>query len=94
MINTNCPERGTSAGRVLPEANTEAMNLYLAEIERHVMPGSHAVVVQIRPVGRWPAQRFLIDGLDRHAERKENIRTGESSPPPDGTSLYIRRTGG
>jgi transposase len=30
---------------VLPEANTEAMNLHLAEIERHVETGSHAVVV-------------------------------------------------
>jgi hypothetical protein len=29
----------------LPEANTEAMNLHLAEIERHIMPDSHAVVV-------------------------------------------------
>jgi transposase len=40
-----CPARGTGAGLVLPEANTEAMNLHLAEIERHIMPDSHAVVV-------------------------------------------------
>ena len=40
-----CPARGTGAGSVLPEANTEAMNLHLTEIERHIMPDSHAVVV-------------------------------------------------
>jgi len=40
-----CPARGTGAGLVLPDANSEAMNLHLAEIERHVTPGSHAVVV-------------------------------------------------
>jgi transposase len=40
-----CPARGTGAGLVLPDANTEAMNLHLAEIGRHVTLGSHAVVV-------------------------------------------------
>ena len=40
-----CPARGVGAGLVLPEANTEAMNLHLAEISRHVAPGAHAVVL-------------------------------------------------
>jgi len=39
-----CPARGAGAGLVLPEANTEAMNLHLAEISRHVMADAHAVV--------------------------------------------------
>jgi transposase len=30
---------------ILPEVNTEAMNLHLAEIGRNVAPGAHAVVV-------------------------------------------------
>ena len=40
-----CPERATGAALVLPYANTEAMNLHLAEIARTVAPGAHAVLV-------------------------------------------------
>ncbi len=40
-----CPERAVGAALVLPLANTEAMNLHLAEIGRHVRPGAHAVLV-------------------------------------------------
>jgi hypothetical protein len=40
-----CPARGTGAGLVLPDANTEAMNRHLEEIARHVATGSHAVMV-------------------------------------------------
>ena len=40
-----CPERGATAGLVLPYANTEAMTLHLAEIARAVTPGAHAVLV-------------------------------------------------
>ena len=40
-----CPERGTGAALVLPYANTEAMNLHLAEIARTVAPGAHAVLL-------------------------------------------------
>ena len=29
---------------MLPHVGTEAMNLHLAEISRHVSPGAHAVV--------------------------------------------------
>jgi transposase len=40
-----CPARGIGVGLILPEVNTEAMNLHLAEISRHVSPGAHAVIV-------------------------------------------------
>lgn len=40
-----CPERGVGAGLVLPRANTEAMNLHLAEIAGTVAPGAHALVI-------------------------------------------------
>ena len=40
-----CPGRGVAAGLVLPHANTEAMNLHLAEIASAVAPGAHAVLV-------------------------------------------------
>ena len=39
-----CPARGIGAALVLPEINTAAMNLHLAEISRCVAPGAHAVV--------------------------------------------------
>lgn len=40
-----CAERGVGAGLVLPYANTQAMNLHLAEISASVAPGAHAVLV-------------------------------------------------
>lgn len=40
-----CPARGIGVGLILPEVNTEAMNLHLAEISRHVSPGAHAVMM-------------------------------------------------
>ena len=40
-----CPDRAATAGLVLPCANTEAMNLHLAEIARTVAPGAHAALV-------------------------------------------------
>ena len=40
-----CPARATGAALVLPFADTEAMNLHLAEIARTVAPGAHAVLV-------------------------------------------------
>ena len=40
-----CPARATGAALVLPFADTEAMNLHLAEIARTVAPGAHAVRV-------------------------------------------------
>ena len=40
-----CPARDTGVALVLPDADTNAMNLHLAEISRHVMPSAHAVVL-------------------------------------------------
>lgn len=39
-----CPERGVGAALVLPYANTEAMNLHLAEISTQIAPGAHAIL--------------------------------------------------
>ena len=40
-----CPLHGKAAGLILPECNTEAMNLHLAEIAAAVAPGAHAVLI-------------------------------------------------
>ena len=40
-----CPARATGAARVMPYANTAAMNAHLAEISAHVSPGAHALLV-------------------------------------------------
>ena len=40
-----CPARGTGAALVLPYADTEAMQLHLDEISRHVSRRAHAVLL-------------------------------------------------
>lgn len=40
-----CPERGVGAAMITPHANTEAMNLHLAETSTQVTPGAHAVML-------------------------------------------------
>jgi transposase len=40
-----CPARGTGAALALPNADTEAMQLHLNEISRHVADGAHAVLL-------------------------------------------------
>lgn len=40
-----CPARGTGAAIAVPYANTEAMQLHLNEISRHVASGAHAVLL-------------------------------------------------
>jgi putative transposase len=40
-----CPERGVGAAMITPQANTEAMNLHLAETSTQVTPGAHAVMI-------------------------------------------------
>ena len=40
-----CPDRGVGAALVLPTANTQMMNLHLAEISANVTPGAHAVLI-------------------------------------------------
>ena len=40
-----CPARGVGAALALPYADTEAMQLHLDEISRHVAAGAHAVLL-------------------------------------------------
>jgi hypothetical protein len=40
-----CPARAVGAAMITPAANTEAMNLHLAEISTQIAAGAHAVVV-------------------------------------------------
>lgn len=40
-----CPARDCGVGLVLPEIGTEAMNCHLEEIAKHVLSGSHAVII-------------------------------------------------
>jgi hypothetical protein len=40
-----CPDRGVGAAIIAPAANTECMNLHLAEISTQVTPGSIAAVI-------------------------------------------------
>src|SRR5437763_13102265 len=40
-----CPELGTGAALVLPNCNTEAMQLHLNEIATKVTPGAHAILI-------------------------------------------------
>jgi transposase len=40
-----CPEKGSSAGLILPTINKQCMRLHMEEISRHVEDGKHAVVV-------------------------------------------------
>ena len=52
-----CPARGTCAGLALPNADTEAMQLHLEDISRHVAMGAHAVVLLDR--AGWHTTRLL-----------------------------------
>ena len=40
-----CPARGTCAALALPQADTQAMQLHLEEISRHVAKGAHAALL-------------------------------------------------
>ncbi len=40
-----CPQRGVGAAMITPAANTEMMNLHLAEISTQVKPGAYAVLL-------------------------------------------------
>ena len=40
-----CPARGVAAGMITPAANTECMNLHLAEISTQVAPGAVAALI-------------------------------------------------
>ena len=43
-----CPARGKGAALALPFADTEAMQLHIEEISRHVAKGAHAVLLMDR----------------------------------------------
>jgi transposase len=43
-----CPTRGKGAALALPFADTEAMQLHIEEISRHVAKGAHAVLLMDR----------------------------------------------
>ena len=43
-----CPAAGKGAALALPQADTEAMQLHLDEISRHVTAGAHAVLLMDR----------------------------------------------
>ena len=45
LLAAACPEAEKTAALVLPHVNTEAMNLHLAEIARHIAVDAHAVVI-------------------------------------------------
>lgn len=40
-----CPARAVGAAMIMPHANTQAMNIHLAEISAEVAPGAHAVLI-------------------------------------------------
>src|SRR5580658_6472960 len=44
-VRRHCPARGVGAALALPFADTEAMQLHLEEISRHVAEGAHAVLL-------------------------------------------------
>jgi hypothetical protein len=54
-----CPARGTGAGLALPFADTEAMQLHLDEIGRHVARGAHAVLLLDR-AGWHTTDKLLV----------------------------------
>jgi DDE superfamily endonuclease len=53
-----CPARGTGAGLALPYADTEAMQLHLEEISRHIARGAHAVLLLDR--AGWHTTTSLV----------------------------------
>jgi DDE superfamily endonuclease len=52
-----CPARGVGAALALPYADTEAMQLHIDEISRHVAKGAHAVLLLDR--AGWHTTRHL-----------------------------------
>lgn len=60
-----CPERAATAAMIMPEANSFAMNVHLAEISKAVAEGAHAILV--------------LDGASWHGSEElrvpENITT-------------------
>ena len=58
-----CPARGTGAALALPFADTEAMQLHLDEISRHVAGGAHAVLLLDRAGWHTTAELDVPDNM-------------------------------
>jgi transposase len=55
-----CPQRGIGAAMITPAANTEMMNLHLAEISTQVAPGAYAVLLCDRAGWHQPGGELLV----------------------------------
>ena len=53
-----CPARGKGAGFALPYADTQAMQMHVEEISRHVAKGAHAVLLMDRAA--WHTTDALV----------------------------------
>jgi len=78
LFGAACPARGIGAALVLPSVNIEAMNLHLAEIGKHVEPGSHAVVV--------------LDGAGWH-QPGDRLHIPDNQPAPPAALLAAAQSG-
>lgn len=58
-----CPARGTGAAIAVPYADTEAMQLHLNEISRHVARGAHAVLLLDRAGWHTTANLDVPDNI-------------------------------
>ena len=59
IFGTVCPKRATGIALVMPFADSEAMNLHLAEIATEVAPGAHAVLL-IDQAGWHLSSRLVV----------------------------------
>ncbi len=55
-----CPQRGVGAAMITPAANTEMMNLHLAEISTQVKPGAYAVLLCDRAGWHQPGGDLVV----------------------------------
>jgi hypothetical protein len=58
-----CPARGTGAAIAVPYADTEAMQLHLDEISRHVAGGAHAVLLLNRAGWHTTTNLTVLDNI-------------------------------
>ena len=73
-----CPKRGIGAALALPFADTEAMQLHIDEISRHVEKGAHAVLVMDR--AGWPP--VPMDGQVLVSQQDALLMGGKVQAPP------------
>lgn len=58
-----CPKRGVGAALMLPKANTEAMQMHLDEISRHVAPSAHAAILMDRAGWHTTGKLLVPDNI-------------------------------